>query len=85
MSLFIVLAVLLAAGTLIIKLLNHTDVPKIKNLPELPGIPMFGSLFLLGRHHARNCAELAKKYGPVFQVRLGNRVWMFSLLNQRYD
>ena len=74
MSIFIGLAVVLAAATLITKLLNHTDIPKIKGLPELPGIPMFGSLFLLGKHHARNCAELAKKYGPVFQVRLGNRV-----------
>ena len=33
-----------------------------------------GSLFLLGKHHARNCANFVKKYGPVFQARLGNRV-----------
>ena len=74
MSLYLVLAVVLAVGTLIYKFLNHTDIPKIEGLPELPGVPMFGSLLLLGKHHARNCAELAKKYGPVFQVRLGSRV-----------
>lgn len=58
----------------LIKLANKTDIPKIEQLPELPGIPLFGSLFLLGKHHARNCARLAKNYGDVFQVRLGNRV-----------
>jgi phenylacetate 2-hydroxylase len=57
-----------------IKLANQTDIPKIKGLPELPGVPMFGSLFLLGKHHARNCARLSKAYGEVFQARLGNRV-----------
>ncbi|KAH8804586.1 putative cytochrome P450 phenylacetate 2-hydroxylase [Xylogone sp. PMI_703] len=46
---------------------NKTDIPKIKGLPELPGVPMFGSLFLLGKHHARNCAKLAQTYGDVFQ------------------
>jgi phenylacetate 2-hydroxylase len=55
-------------------LFSRTDIPKIENLPELPGVPIFGSLFLLGKHHARNCAKLAKTYGDVFQVRLGNRV-----------
>lgn len=58
----------------LIKLANKTDIPKIKGLSELPGVPVFGSLFLLGKHHARNCAKLAKSYGDVFQVRLGNRV-----------
>jgi phenylacetate 2-hydroxylase len=53
---------------------NRTDIPKIKSLPELPGVPFFGSLIMLGKHHARNCAKLAKQYGDVFQVRLGNRV-----------
>jgi hypothetical protein len=60
--------------TTLIKETNKTDIPKIKNLPEIPGVPLFGSLFLLGRHHARNCAHLAKDYGDVFQARLGNRV-----------
>jgi phenylacetate 2-hydroxylase len=53
---------------------SRTDIPKVKGLPELPGVPVFGSLILLGKHHARNCAKLVKKYGPVFQVRLGSRV-----------
>lgn len=39
-SLYLYLAVLLAAGTLVVKYLNQTDIPKIKNLPELPGVPM---------------------------------------------
>lgn len=56
------------------RLTSSTDIPKIKNLPELPGVPVFGSLFLLGKNHARNCARLAQQYGDVFQVRLGNRV-----------
>ncbi|KAI0968308.1 putative cytochrome P450 phenylacetate 2-hydroxylase [Xylaria arbuscula] len=72
---FFVLASILAIA---IKLANRTDIPKIKNLPELPGIPVFGSLFLLGRHHARNCANLAQKYGEVFQVRLGNRRFIYA-------
>lgn len=68
---FILVASIIA---LLIKWANKTDIPKIKNLPELPGVPIFGSLFLLGKYHARNCARLAKEYGDVFQVRLGNRV-----------
>lgn len=67
---FIVLAILFIA----IKYLNQTDIPKVKNLPEVPGIPLLGSLLKLGKSHARSCAELVPRYGPVFQVRLGNRV-----------
>lgn len=37
---YLVAAVVLAIGTIIIKYLNCTDIPKIKNLPELPGVPM---------------------------------------------
>ncbi|KAL2840047.1 cytochrome P450 [Aspergillus pseudoustus] len=62
----------------LLRLSNRTDIPKIRNLPELPGIPVFGSLFLLGKHHARNCARLAKTYGDVFQVRLGNRRFIYA-------
>ncbi|EXJ61694.1 phenylacetate 2-hydroxylase [Cladophialophora yegresii CBS 114405] len=40
----------------------------MKNLPELPGVPISRSLLLLGKHHERNCARLAKTYGDVFQV-----------------
>ena len=38
--LYLYLAAALAIGTLIVKYLNQTDIPKIKNLPELPGVPM---------------------------------------------
>jgi len=65
------LAAIFSIVILAIKWANRTDIPKIKGLP---GVPIFGSLFLLGKHHARNCAQLAQKYGDVFQVRLGNRV-----------
>lgn len=53
--------------------LNSTDTPKIKNLPEIPGVPVFGNLLQLGNDHARVAAKWAKKYGPVFQVRMGNK------------
>ncbi|KAJ9641275.1 hypothetical protein H2204_002953 [Knufia peltigerae] len=72
---FILVASIIA---LLIRWVNKTDIPKIENLPELPGVPMFGSLFLLGKHHARNCARLAKEYGDVFQVRLGNRRFIYA-------
>ncbi len=71
---FVVPAVVLALIYYGAQLLSRTDIKRIKNLPELPGIPIFGSLFLLGKNHAKNCAKLAEKYGPVFQARLGNRV-----------
>jgi hypothetical protein len=54
--------------------LNQTDVPKIKGLPEIPGVPLFGNLIQLGDRHAKVAAEWAKTYGPVFQVRMGNKV-----------
>jgi len=57
-----------------IKFLNKTDTPKIKNLPEVPGLPLFGSLIKFGTDHATAAYDYSKKYGPVFQVRLGNRV-----------
>ena len=57
-----------------IRYLNRTDVPKIKNLPEIPGVPIFGNLLQLGDEHAKNAAAWVKQYGPVFQVRLGNKV-----------
>ena len=38
--LYVVLAIVLAAGMLLVKYLNQTDIPKIQNLPELPGVPM---------------------------------------------
>lgn len=56
------------------KLLYGTDTPHIKGLPEVPGLPLFGSLIELGTNHAKVAQGWAKKYGPVFQVRMGNRV-----------
>lgn len=53
---------------------QRTDTPKIKNLPEIPGVPLFGNLLQLGTSHAKVTREWVKKYGPVFQTRLGNRV-----------
>lgn len=58
----------------LVRYLNRTDTPKIKNLPEIPGVPLFGNLLQFGSSHAKVAGAFAKKYGPVFQVRLGNRV-----------
>jgi hypothetical protein len=66
---------LIAVIFFLIRYLNRTDTPKVKNLPEIPGIPLFGNLLQFGSSHARVAGQLAKKYGPVFQVRLGNRVY----------
>jgi phenylacetate 2-hydroxylase len=63
----------------IVKYLTATDVPKIKNLPEIPGVPIFGNLIQLGTDHARVAQRWVKKYGPVFQTRLGNKVSSFQL------
>ena len=63
-----------AAFLLVILFLDSTDTPKIKNLPEIPGVPVFGNLLQLGQEHARVAGAWAKKYGPVFQVRLGTKV-----------
>jgi phenylacetate 2-hydroxylase len=62
----------------VIRYLNRTDVPKIKNLPEIPGVPIFGNLLQFGNSHAKVAASLAEKYGPVFQVRFGNRVCRYA-------
>lgn len=61
-----------------IKLIDKTDVPKIKGLPEIPGWPIFGNLIELGDNHALQASKWAKKYGPVFQVRMGNRRIVFA-------
>ena len=63
-----------AAFVLVVLFLDSTDTPKIKNLPEIPGVPIFGNLLQLGQEHARVAGAWAKKYGPVFQVRLGTKV-----------
>ena len=55
-----------------IRYLNSTDVPRIKGLLEVPSVPIFGNIFQLGSYHHVAAQKPAKKYGPVFQVRMGN-------------
>ncbi|CAG8981838.1 hypothetical protein HYALB_00013950 [Hymenoscyphus albidus] len=69
---------LLAVVFFVIRYLNRTDTPKIRNLPEVPGVPLFGNLLQFGENHARVAQKLAKTFGPVFQVRLGNRRIVFA-------
>jgi phenylacetate 2-hydroxylase len=58
---------------IIFKYFDSTDIPKIHGLPEAPGWPVFGSLFELGDSHSKALSQMAKKLGPVFQIRMGNR------------
>lgn len=74
MSFTITLLAVVAFVYLAIKQMSGTDIPKIKGVPEIPGVPIFGSLIQLGKSHARSCRKFAAKYGPIFQIRLGNRV-----------
>ena len=69
---------LVAVVFVAIKILDHTDVPKIKNLPEIPGVPILGNLMQLGDNHAKVAQKWSKKYGPVFQVRMGNKRIVFA-------
>jgi phenylacetate 2-hydroxylase len=62
----------------LVRYFNRTDVPKIKGLPEIPGVPIFGNLLQLGNKHATVAAKWAKEYGPVFQVRMGNKRVVFA-------
>jgi len=59
---------------LLYKYANRTETPKIKGIPEIPGVPLFGNLIQLGQQHAKVAQSFVEKYGPVFQVRLGNKV-----------
>ncbi|PFH59211.1 hypothetical protein XA68_12670 [Ophiocordyceps unilateralis] len=59
------------------RFLYATDVPKIKGLPEAPGLPLLGSLVHLGTDHARVTQRWGRRYGPVVQARLGNRRVVF--------
>lgn len=77
MSTELILGLLAVGIYLLIRYLNSTDVPRIKGPPEVPGVPIFGNLFQLGSYHHVAAQELAKKYGPVFQVRMGNRRAIF--------
>jgi len=74
MSNHIALAILAVALVIFVRLLHATDKPKVKNLPEIPGLPILGNLVQLGTDHARVAQKWAAKYGPVFQTRLGNKV-----------
>jgi hypothetical protein len=74
MTLAIYIAAAAVASFFLYRLLFGTDTPHIKGLPEVRGLPLFGSLYELGEEHAKVAQGWAKKYGPVFQVRMGNRV-----------
>ncbi|ORY13539.1 cytochrome P450 [Clohesyomyces aquaticus] len=54
--------------------LSRTDIPRIRNLPEVPRyMPFFGHLHALGDDHATFCEKWWRKSGDsVFQIRLGN-------------
>ena len=56
------------------QLTTRTDIPYIRNLPEIPGaLPITGHLLQLGDDHATICEKWWRQYGhSVFQIRLGN-------------
>jgi len=78
MSIPIYVAGAVVVGILLYRFMYGTDTPHIKGLPEVPGLPVFGSLYELGTNHAKVAQGWAKKYGPVFQVRMGNRRIVFA-------
>lgn len=78
MALHTLAIAIVAAVYFLIRYLNRTDIPKIKGLPEIPGVPLFGNLLQLGNQHAVVAARWAKKFGPVFQVRMGNKRIIFA-------
>ena len=53
---------------------TRTDVPKIANIPEIPGaLPITGHLLSLGDDHATVCEKWWRYYKQsIFQIRLGN-------------
>jgi phenylacetate 2-hydroxylase len=55
------------------RLLFRNEQAKIRGMPEVPGYPIFGNLVQLGTQHAVQCKEWAREYGPVFQLRFGNK------------
>lgn len=71
---------ILSILVILYRYLNQTDTPKIKGLPEIPAVPIFGNLIQLGENHAKVAAQWAKQYGPVFQVRMGNKVGISPLI-----
>ncbi|KAF2740022.1 phenylacetate hydroxylase [Polyplosphaeria fusca] len=73
----VLIAAALVVTYIVYRFLYGTETPKIKGIPEIPGLPLFGSLIELGTNHAKVAQEWAKKYGPVFQVRMGNKRIVF--------
>lgn len=67
-------AVSCGLAILFLWLYDRTDIPLIEHIPSVPGFPLLGNLIQLGNEHPRRLAELSKQYGPVFQIRLGNKV-----------
>ncbi|EMD61722.1 hypothetical protein GGP41_004309 [Bipolaris sorokiniana] len=65
-------------GYFLYKLFYGTDKPHIKGLREVPGLPLLGSLYELGTKHPKVAQQWAKKYGPVYQVRMGNKRIVFA-------
>ncbi|KAH8886244.1 putative cytochrome P450 phenylacetate 2-hydroxylase [Thozetella sp. PMI_491] len=72
-SLYTWVAVSAALAVLVLNLWDSTDIPFIKHLPSVPGLPIVGNLIQLGTEQPRRLADLSKRYGPVFQIRLGNK------------
>jgi hypothetical protein len=64
-------------------LFDRTDVPYIEKRPAIPAIPILGNVVQLGTEQPRRPAELSRKYGPVFQIRLGNHVRHLSFALKR--
>lgn len=68
----LILLVILFYNRLCIFDRNTNNQPLIKNLPQIPGWPLFGNLLQLrGKTHAFTYAKWADQYGSVFQIRLG--------------
>lgn len=67
-------SIIIAVCLLVLFWLDTTDIPHIRGIPAVPGLPIFGNLLQLGQEHPRRYKALSTKYGPVFQVRLGNKV-----------
>lgn len=63
----------------LIWLIHRSTRPRLApaaGLVTIPGVAIFGNLLQLGWSNCqvRELAGLAKRYGPIFQMRLGNRV-----------
>ncbi|KAF2496351.1 putative phenylacetate 2-hydroxylase [Lophium mytilinum] len=78
MTLQVLALTAIAVVYLLVRCFNRTDIPKIHGLPEIPGVPIFGNLLQLGSSHAKVAQGWVKQYGPVFQVRMGNRRIVFA-------